>query len=85
MNAWAGIESKPQPSPALPSEPHTVAARPKPPARLRRQQRPVVGSIDAAGAMLQHNGREVVVGAALIVLPGVVLTLVANVAHIRSL
>lgn len=60
------------PSPNSPSGRVAGARR-----RLRRQQRPVLGSIDTAGALLQRHAREVVVGSAFIVLPGVLVNLVA--------
>ena len=48
------------------------------PRRLRRQQRPVIGSLDGAGVLLQRNARELVLGSALIILPGVVINLIAT-------
>jgi hypothetical protein len=50
-----------------------VARRP-----LRRQQRPVIASLDNAGVLVQRHAREVVIGSALIILPGVILTLIAT-------
>ena len=48
------------------------------PRRLRRQPRPVIGSLDGAGVLVQRKMREVVLGAAWILLPGVLLNLVAT-------
>ncbi len=48
------------------------------PRRLRRQPRPIIGSLDGAGVLVQRKMREVVLGAAWILLPGVLLNLVAT-------
>ena len=48
------------------------------PNRLRRYHRPIVGAIDAGGAAFQSATREVVVGAAVFLVPVVVLNLVAT-------
>ncbi|MEO6126123.1 MAG: hypothetical protein ABIR32_20690 [Ilumatobacteraceae bacterium] len=45
--------------------------------RVRRHQRPVISSLDAAGVMVQRNAREVLLGSALIILPGVAINLIA--------
>ena len=81
MSSWAEIESiaetlaSPVAGAARATEGvHVVVSRPI--GRLRRQHRPVLGSIDSAGAMLQHNGRAVIVGSAFILVPGLVLTVV---------
>ena len=86
VSAWAGIESGS-------NEPRTVAARGSidptgatagangtapTPRRMRRQQRPIIGSLDAAGAVVQRNMREIVVGSAWILVPSVALNLIAT-------
>jgi len=86
VSAWAGIESGS-------NEPRTVAARgaidptgatagangtAPTPRRMRRQQRPIIGSLDAAGAVVQRNMREIVVGSAWILVPSVALNLIAT-------
>jgi hypothetical protein len=45
---------------------------------MRRHARPVVGSLDGGGVLLQRNTREVVLGSAVLVLPGVVLDLIGT-------
>jgi hypothetical protein len=45
---------------------------------MRRQQRPIIGSLDGAGVVVQRNFREFVLGSAWIVLPSVALNLVAT-------
>jgi hypothetical protein len=46
--------------------------------RIRRQARPVIGSLDGAGVLVQRNARELVLGAVWILLPGVLLNLAAT-------
>ncbi len=46
--------------------------------RLRRQQRPIIGSLDTGGVMVQRNAREFVLGSGFIILPGVVLNLIGT-------
>ena len=46
--------------------------------RIRRQQRPVIGSLDGSGVFVQRNFREFVLGSALILLPSVALDLLAT-------
>jgi len=89
VSAWAGIESgsneptaaprprgsdRPAPGAAGPND--DVGAMPS--RRMRRQQRPIIGSLDSAGAMLQRNMREIVVGSAWILVPSVALNLFAT-------
>src|SRR5688500_15522257 len=53
----------------------------RPPARalrLRRDHRPVLGSFDAAGALLQRHAREVLLGPALLLVPVAVLNVVVS-------
>jgi len=50
---------------------------PVPVRRLRRQARPIIGSLDAAGVLMQRHAREVLLGSALIILPGVAINLFA--------
>ena len=92
VNAWAGIESAaeisdgtdraatPGSHPPLSvcrgSEAHNSAASQV--MRLRRQQRPVLGSLDSAGAVLARHARVVLVGSAAVLLPGLVLNVVAT-------
>ncbi len=42
---------------------------------MRRQQRPVLGSLDGAGVLMQRHARVVLLGSAIIILPGVALNL----------
>jgi hypothetical protein len=49
-----------------------------PAARLRRHQRPVLGSLDAAAATLQRHAREVLLGPALILVPVAVLNVIVS-------
>lgn len=88
MSSWAGIESTPNrtdraASDRVPGD-HPASTRTGGRAgdrggdrRVRRQQRPVIGALDAAGVMVQRNAREVLVGSALIIVPGVAINLVA--------
>ena len=92
MNAWAGIESAAEisditarsltPGAHLSQPAHdradTSTAAIGPVRRLRRQQRPVLGSLDNAGALLARHTRLVLVGSAVVLLPGVVLNVVAT-------
>lgn len=47
-------------------------------ARLRRQARPIVGSIDAGGVALQRNAGAAVLGAAVFLVPAMALNLVVS-------
>ena len=88
MSAWAGIESTPpgrstggvSSSSGPTSSPTTTAGGERPlrgERRVRRQQRPVIGSLDAAGVMVQRHAREILVGSAFIIVPGVAINLFA--------
>lgn len=92
VSAWAGIESGSD-EPARVSRPRrsdtaTVGATLRPTddtaasagatRRMRRQQRPIIGSLDSAGVVLQRNMREIVVGSAWILVPSVALNLIAT-------
>lgn len=92
MNAWAGIESSSEisdsPAPAVTPGAHPPLPMRRgsdadstangPARRLRRQQRPVLGSLDNAGALLSRHARVVLVGSVVVLLPGVVLNVVAT-------
>jgi hypothetical protein len=77
---WSRIDhAAPQPRPATTSVlAPSPAGRATAAARLRRHHRPIVGALDAGGAALQGATREVVIGAALFLVPVVVLNLVAS-------
>ncbi|MCU1396086.1 MAG: hypothetical protein JWM34_4514 [Ilumatobacteraceae bacterium] len=87
VSSWAGIESvaagesaAARPAPIVADHPASEAfgRRANGRRRLRRETRPVIGSLDGAGVMVQRNTRELVLGSAWILLPGVVLNLVAT-------
>ena len=46
--------------------------------RVRRHQRPVLGALDSAAAILQQNAREVLLGPALLLVPVAALNLVVS-------
>lgn len=70
MSEWVGIDDTP-PVPARPLPRHRVA----PPAfALRRQQRPVLGSIDEAGAVLRGHTRSMLLGGAAFLVPVVAMS-----------
>ena len=88
VSSWAGIESDPEPTRTGTGPTDTRPANAGPaatsgvmrgrPWRLRRQPRPVLGSLDAAGVLVQRHAREFVVGSAWILLPGIAIGLVAT-------
>lgn len=87
VSAWAGIESGASEPSQRRAPRGSDAAHPGgspgngnaiTPRRMRRQQRPVIGSLDAAGALMQRNMREIVVGSAWILVPSVALNLIAT-------
>lgn len=78
VSAWAGIESTPVTDAGQVASPQTDRLESRPILRrMQRHQRPIIGSLDGAGVMMQRHAREVLVGSALIVLPGVAVNLVA--------
>jgi hypothetical protein len=73
VSAWAGIEAGPATGAGSAGTSRSPARPP-----LRRQQRPIIASLDNGGVLVQRHAREVVLGSALVIIPGVVLTLVAT-------
>jgi hypothetical protein len=82
VSSWAGIESVPETGAGAASPGVTASGAsggsPRRRWRLRRQPRPVLGSLDTAGVLVQRHAREVIVGSAWILLPGLVVGLVAT-------
>jgi hypothetical protein len=75
VSEWAGIESGGTPPGRAASAQVTTTAR-RAIVRLRRNERPVVGSIDVAGQILHRNGREVLLGSAAFLLPLTVVNMI---------
>ena len=80
VGQWAQIE-------AAPAAPSAVASAPDPaggdgdaarPARLKRDERLVLGSIDAGAHVFQRNAREAVVGTAVFLVPAMVVNVVLS-------
>ena len=78
MTSWAEIESTVRPASPPASAPATVA-KSKVTIRLRRTDRLVVGSIDAASHVFQRRARHVVLGSAVLMVPMVGLHLLLTV------
>ena len=90
VSAWAGIESGAgEPAAGRAASGSDVASAGSngrggstvgvaTPRRMRRQQRPIIGSLDAAGSVVQRNMREIVVGSTWILVPSVALNLIAT-------
>jgi hypothetical protein len=70
VSQWAGIES----GAGSPPSARDVAA----PARVKRQERMVLGSIDGAAHVLQRHAREVVFGSAIFLVPVIALNLILS-------
>ena len=82
VSSWAAIESGPDATPdasatsaAVPSRAVAAARRGW---RLRRQPRPLLGSLDTAGVLVRRHAREILVGSAWILIPGIAIGLAAT-------
>lgn len=75
VSEWADIEAGGTRVRRAASAQVTTTAR-KATVRLRRNERPVVGSIDVAGQILQRNGREVLIGSAVFLVPLMVVNMI---------
>jgi hypothetical protein len=56
----------------------TTAGPARPRARLRRQHRPILGTLDAGGVVLQRNAAAAILGSAVFVVPLMVVNLVVS-------
>lgn len=83
--AWVppeGLSGDPAPPTRRPSPARAAGGRPL---RMRRSRNPVIAALDGGGEIFQRRGRDVLVGAAALIAPMVVLNLWATVAAVDRL
>ena len=80
VTSWAEIESAPQQARAASSDRSAAGRAPRrPPVRLKRTDRIIVGSIDTGAHVLQRRARHLLLGAAVFMLPMAALQLFMSV------
>src|SRR5690242_8521103 len=77
VGQWARIESAPAAPSAAATRPDPVRGA-TPPVRLKRDERLVLGSIDAGAHVFQRHAREAVLGTAVFLVPAIVVNVVLS-------
>lgn len=78
VGQWARIEAAPTAAaPSGASSPAGTGAT-RPPARLKRDERLILGSIDAGAHVFQRHAREAILGSAVFLVPAIVVNLVLS-------